>query len=406
MKINRELFKKIALNKPFITIAIVVLLVVANYMMFTVVRTYISAQDGMKEFERVASSDAFILNLDPKANMSSEKLNEDSLDEVYTFLMSKWKIGLTTSGFVSDLQNKKNIDVPYEYLNEEALNMRPFEVSSGEDLTFDYDIVKGTVPVLVGWGLRDEYPVGKTFQVRDPLIQKDLKYRVVGVLKKNESRSNNYVLDSRRYTNYTVVVPVNLDFIAQSDYTFKINSLMDLMILDASKEEIETIKKFILDKTGLNFNSYNQDQNNKEYIDLSKSTLRIVVGVTVAIVLIVFLLLMCSVMSGLALAIKDITIHLLVGLRQSTLRSFFYLYYGSLVLFSLGSVVLFNVASHFVGWATKNSLTVTFGVLASPASDWLSIGFVLLPGIVFTVIMAEISMLQVRRLPISVGVLK
>ena len=99
---------------------------------------------------------------------------------------------------------------PPERKRKEATDA--FELSQGTDLYFDYPL-EGEIPVLIGKGLSKTYPVGSTIKIEKSVLGRPLTLKVQGVLKQNAYHSNYYALNSKTYYNFSILFPVNEDFI-------------------------------------------------------------------------------------------------------------------------------------------------------------------------------------------------
>ncbi len=65
------------------------------------------------------------------------------------------------------------------------------------------------------------------------------------MLKQNAYHSNYYALNSKTYYNFSILFPVNEDFINHANMDIQFNGLMDITLLDTSKEEFENLSEII-----------------------------------------------------------------------------------------------------------------------------------------------------------------
>ena len=104
---------------------------------------------------------------------------------------------------------------------------------------------------MCGIALSKTYPVGATIELEESALGRPLTLKVQGVLKQNAYHSNFYALNSKAYYNFSILFPVNEEFINHANMDIKFNGLMDIILLDTSKEEIADLSEVIKDNLGL-----------------------------------------------------------------------------------------------------------------------------------------------------------
>ncbi|MBZ4666728.1 hypothetical protein [Mahella sp.] len=225
-------------------------------------------------------------------------------------------------------------------------------------------------------------------------------------MKQNEYHSNFYALSSKQYYNFSVILPVNEEFINNSSIDLQLNGLFDIILLQTSKDKIEDLSKVIQDNLGLKFNFYTQQENYDYFNEYYFSSLKIIAIVTTILLLIVTCLSVWSSLVSIRLMIKDFTINLLVGLSYSKLRKIFYGYYG--ILFFINLIVLFFITaySRYGNWLRKDASFVTYGLFGLVGMDWFALLVVLISDIIIGIIIVEIMLWRIKKVPISLGVLQ
>ena len=68
-------------------------------------------------------------------------------------------------------------------------------------------------------------------------------------------------INSKTYYNFSILVPVNEEFINHANIDLKWNGLMDITILDTTKEEVADLGNVINDNLGAKFNFFSQQEN-------------------------------------------------------------------------------------------------------------------------------------------------
>ena len=292
----------------------------------------------MKHLNQV---DNYIANLDPDSDMNMGEIDKNDTQNVYDYLNNNFSYALFTDGFIVSLPNAYDMEVSFAYLNEEYYKLnKQFEISQGKDLDFDYCFDNDIeIPVLIGKGLSETYPLGSTIKIEDPVLQKQITLKVQGILKPNVHHSNLNSLSSKQYYNFSVIIPINEDFINNSNVGLQLHGLFDIILLQTSKNEIDGLREVIQDNLGLEFNFYTQEENFEYFNEYYFSSLKIITILIAIIILILTCLTIWSSLASIRLMIKDFIINLFVGLSYSKLRKIFYGYYG--VLFFINLIILF-----------------------------------------------------------------
>ena len=201
-------------------------------------------------------------------------------------------------------------------------------------------------------------------------------------------------------------IPVNEDFLKNSNVGLQLQGLFDIILLQTSKNEIEGLREVIQDRLGLKFNFRTQEENFEYFNEYYFSSLKTIAVLTAILVLILTCLTIWNSLASIRMMIKDFTINLFVGLSYSKLRKIFYGYYG--ILFFTNLIVLFIITaySRYGTWIRKDASFSTFGLFGIIGMDWLALGVVLFFNIIIGIIVVEIMLWRIKRVPISLGVLQ
>ncbi|CDZ23453.1 putative membrane protein [[Clostridium] cellulosi] len=410
MKIFKFFITKIFLRKVIIVFSVFLLLFLMNYLVFIAARSTVSTLQGYDEMKRLNQAGTYIANLDPNSNMNMGEIDKRDTQNVYDYLKNNnFNYALFTDGFIVSLPNAYDMEVSFAYLNEEYYKLsKQFKISQGKDLDFNYRLENNDVeiPVLIGKGLGDTYPIGSTIKVEDPVLQKQLTLKVQGILKPNVYHSNYYSLSSKQYYNFSVVIPVNENFLNNSSVDLQLNGLFNIILLQTSKDKIEGLHDVIKDNLGLEFKFHNQEENFEYFNEYYFSSLKTIALLTAIITLILTCLIIWSSLVSIRLMIKDFTINLLVGLSYSKLRKIFYGYYGLLFFINLVVLLIVTACSRYELWIKKDASFATFGLFGVIGMDWLSLLAALFFDIVIGIIVVEIMLWRIKKVPISLGVLQ
>lgn len=409
MRVFRFFVTKTFLKKPIIVICTLLLLLLSNYIIFIAARSTISTFQGYEEIKQLNQDGNYIANLDPNGNMNMDAIGKSNTQSVYDYLNDNLSYALFTDGFVVSLPNAHDMEVTVAYLNEEYYELnKQFEVSQGKGLEFDYSFTGDDteIPVLVGKGLSETYPVGCRIIVEEPALQKQVTLKVQGILKPNMYHSNFYWLSSKQYYNFSVIVPVNKEFINNSDVGFQLQGLYDIILLQTSEDKMEDLHDLIQNNLGFEFNFYSREENIDYYNEIFFSSLKIISALTAILTVILTCLYIWGALTSIRLMVKDFTINLFVGLSYSRLRRIFYGYYGIMSLFNL--IVLFAITAslRYGSWIRKDAAFSTFGLLGVIGIDWLALLAVLIFNAVIGILIVEIMMWRIKKIPISLGVIQ
>lgn len=409
MKIFRFFITKIFLKKAIVVFGVLVLLFVSNYLVFITARSTFSTIQGYEEMKRFNQSGNYIANLDPSSDMNMGEIDLSDTQKVYDYLNNDMRYALFTDGFIISLPNSYDMEVSFAYLNKEYYELsKQFGVSQGNHLNFEYSLDKDDIeiPVLIGEGLSETYPIGTIIEAEDPALMKQVNYKVEGILKPNANHSNMYSLSSKQYYNFSVVIPINEDFIDNSNLGFQLQGLFDIILLQTTENEIADLREIFQSNLGLQFNFYTQEENFEYYNEFYFGSLKLITILTSVLTCVLTCIAVWSSLASIRLMIKDFTINLFVGLSYSKLRRILYGYYGVLSIINLIVLFIITACSRYGTWLRKDASFSTFGLLGVIGMDWLALLAVLSFDVIIGIIIVEIMMWRIKKVPISLGVLQ
>lgn len=410
MRLFSFFVKKIFLRKMMVLVGVSLLLFISNYLIFVAARSTIATVQGYEEFKTINKPDNFVANLDPDSHIDLGRIEKQDTQKVYDYMkQQKLQYAWFVDGYIADIPNYYNMEVSFAYLNENYYQLnQQFHAAKGEDLSFDYPMEKQDIeiPVLVGSGLSKDYPIGSVIKVIDPMLEKEVSYRVKGLLEKNTYHSNMYSLSSKQYYNFSVVVPVNAAFLERAGVTLHIQGLMDVIVLDTTREQAEKLNQVMLNELGLKYNFYSQEENTKYFNEYYYNSTKVIIILTIIMSILIVALAVWSSLANVRLMLKDFTINLFVGLSYGKLRKILYEFYT--ILFGINILMLFAIAaySRYGAWLRKDASFSTFGLLGIVSMDWLSLGIAVVFNIFISVVIVEIMMYRIKKVPISLGVLQ
>lgn len=405
MKIFKFIVSRLFLRKAIPSIAVMLLLLMANYITFTAARSFLSTFQGYRETKYANQEGVYIANLDPDSPIDMDMINENGTQAVYDYLNSSFKYAFYTDGFIVSVPNNDDMEISLGYMNEQYYHLNEFELSQGTDLDFDYQL-DGEIPVLIGKGLSKTYPVGATIEMEESVLGQPLTLKVRGVLKQNAYHSNFYALNSKTYYNFSILFPANEEFINHANIDIQFNGLMDMILLETSKEKIESLRAVIKDHLGLKFNFFNKEENYDYFNEYYLHSLKIIFITTVILLIVITCLSVWNALVSVRLMLKDFTIHLLVGLSYARLKRIFYGYFGMLSFVNTALIFIFTAFNRYGCWLRKEASFVTYGLFGLIGIDWLTLLLVIVSDIAIGIIVVESMLWKIKKVPISLGVLQ
>jgi len=407
MKIFKFFITKIFLRKAILSISIILLLFMANYTTFIATRSILSTFQGYQEIKCMNQEGIYIANLDPDSDVDIDAIGENGTQIVYDYLNNNFNYAFYIDGFMVSLPNIDDMEISLSYMNEEYYELNQFELSQGTDLDFDYQFDKDKeIPILIGKGLSKTYPVGSTIKIEDPVLEQPITLIVQGVLKQNAYHSNFYALNSKNYYNFSIFLPVNAEFIKNANIDLQLNGLMDIVILQTTKEKTVDLSEVMQDNLGLKFNFFSQEENFDYFNEYYLYSLKIMSITTLILLVIITCLSIWNALVSIRLMLRDFTINLLVGLSYSKLRKIFYSYFG--ILFFINLIVIFSITAYnrYECWLRKDATFATYGFFGLIGMDWFALLVVFLSDIIIGKIIVENMLRKIKKIPISLGVLQ
>lgn len=408
MKIFNFFLKKIFLRKALIAFGILLLILLSNYLIFIAVRSTVSTLEGYDEIKHLNQENSYIANLDPDSDIIPENIGINDTTEVYDYLNDHFTYAFFTEGFITPLPNEYDMEISLSYLNEEYYHLnKQFGISQGNELNFDYALNDHPeIPVLIGKGLSETYPIGSAIEITEPVLHKAVTLKVHGILDSNISHSNLYSLSSKQYYNFSVIVPINKEFIQNSDISFQLQGLFDIILLQTTRDQVNDFGDVMYEKLGAKFNFFTQEENFEYFNEIFFSSMKMILLITAVLLVVMTCIAVWSSLSSIRLMIKDFTINLFVGLRYSKLRKILYGYYGLIFMINLALLFAITAFHRNACWLRKDATFCTYGFFGLIGMDWTALFSVLLFDILLGIILVEIMMWRIKKVPISLGVLQ
>ena len=405
MKIFKFILSKIFLRKAIFGIGMILLLCMENYMTFIAARSILSTFQGYQETKYINQEGVCTANLDPDCHIDMDAISKNGTQAVYDYLNNNFNYAFYTDGFIVSVPNIDDMDISLGYMNEEYYKLSQFELSQGKDLDFDYQFDE-EIPVLIGKGLSKTYPVGSTIKMEESVLERPITLKVQGVLKQNAYHSNYYALNSKTYYNFSILFPVNEEFMNHANIDLQLNGLMDVAILQTTKEEMTDLGEVIKDHLGLKFNFFSRQENDDYFNEYYLHSLNIIFITTLILFIFITCLSVWNAFVSVRFMLKDFTINLLVGLSYSKLKKIFYGYFGILSFINLTVIFIITAFNRSGCWLRKDATFATYGLFGLIGMDWLALLSVVASDIIIGIIIVESMLWKIKKVPISLGVLQ
>lgn len=389
MNSYKSFVKRLLLKRWVANVFILLLLLVANYMTFIGIRSGLSTVQGYLEMKNLEQEGTYIANLDPECDLDYSAITEPDVRTVFHYLSSKFSYALYTDGYVISLPDC-DMDISLNYFNQGYYELFPFSLSRGTTPNFDYRMGEQEIPVLVGAGLAQAYPLNSTIQIIDPVVEHPVSLKVVGILKTNAFHSNVYSLNWKIYYNYSIMLPVNEAFLKEANVDFHVNAITNMIVTQSTEQKVSGLSDEILQRLGMKLNFFSQQENNDEFRNYYLSSL---------VIQFVFALLLTAMAASIAIwhmmkhlrsllknSLTDTPETICLAQEKRGLCS----YWGVISLVDLLSIVAITSFERYGYWSRGDTLVAAYGFLGLIGIDWGALLAVVLTDILLGKIIIKI----------------
>lgn len=194
----------------------------------------IDLNKGLDKLKGLRQSDVYVL-FDSTSDEKFSELYENSEDkvrdlrELYQTILDLEIEGQYTEYAYTDIISVDGMQIEQITANENFFDIFKLETYEGELFDRDdYSLASNEViPIVVGYGLKDTYEIGKTYDMYDCGNGWDMKCKVIGVLKRNSCFYKISNITEEINLNYSYIKPLminNLTSMSFSDLDMAINS--------------------------------------------------------------------------------------------------------------------------------------------------------------------------------------
>lgn len=199
---------------------------------------------GLKEFRKNAGEAYFLVD-----TTSEEKFDELWRDEQGTvkkykeFFHALEESGLTyytAYGYAVDTTDKGDV-IREQIITEKFLDVFHLSAISGRLLHHDdFHAIQDTVPILVGYELRDHYKLGETYELLNGGTGEYFKGFVVGILSQNSEYYELNSMDISLSLDYSYIVPQSTKDVGNMEFS-DLDMAETRMVVFGPKNEIQRI---------------------------------------------------------------------------------------------------------------------------------------------------------------------
>ncbi|MED4344921.1 MULTISPECIES: ABC transporter permease [Heyndrickxia] len=300
--------------------------------------------NGLQRFNSIDGNKVYV-NTDSTSDQKVSKLMEESdsisrMKDLYDFVSdnftkySYWDY--PTGKFAGDqeiLQASTDLYF-FELFNIKTVMGRNF---TKDDLTPKDD----NVPIIVGFELKDKYKLNHTYNMIDPNTGEKIKYKVVGVLKNNESRPSFYDIGynySLNYTYFRLLDTSSLDSFANLDM-----ALGSLVVFSKDAAKVKEIEKKSAELNLFDMNFQKVSNNVSNYLKQVKKGLFISLSLLIGIIVIAILTTGNKILLILKANARDYLIRMCCGATARDLFIEFFLQLSFLDLIALLPTIVYIV---------------------------------------------------------------
>lgn len=308
----------------------------------------IAANTYNKSLDKLDQNRAYI-SIDRSTNekinhlIKNEQESIEKMRELYSFMRYEEDIPYFTiiNYAMPETHNGRQI---VEYIaNEEFFDIFNQEVIAGRNFRpSDFEMKNGTIPILVGYNLKEKYQLNNQYEIMDSITGEIQKYHVIGILKHNSSFVD---LDNQQtnfsYFNEGYIRPLNEEkIITYNDFSvldMVINSTVfinnDELGVNKIKEKSDDLGLFSLEFVTL-------DESMKTIKEREKQL--VIYEITILIIILIFSLMgiISALLEMISKKMPEYYIHLKCGATQFSIISRIIIQVSLIMLVSYLPVIL------------------------------------------------------------------
>lgn len=395
--------KNIFLKRYIIIFTSICLLLLSNLIAFTVFRSLASTFEGSKYVSSLSNSHQILGNLDEDNDFEKlGSLDAEKSNAIINYLNEELDYGINFNGGGTDF-SIDNINAALYMYNKKSFAFQHLPVIEGT--TFDeIDFNREQKEVLVGHAIGRKTPIGSEITITNPLTQASETVTAVGILDQNLYIPNNYALDSKEYLNYAIIYPLSDKLPTDIPSGILIEGLGNI-ILDDNDQVIKNLQSFLSDTAGINLNFFTQESNNGDFYDFYIQNIIQMLLVSGIILIMMLIVMIWNALISFRLMIKEITIHMMVGLSYQDFKRALFIFNSLISVTSLCCLYILIAMNRLNGMSMEMPSSITINSLGLIGIDWIGIALVVLINLFIVFIETNIIVHKIKKIPISIGVL-
>lgn len=282
----------------------------------------IDLNKGLDKLEKLRQADVYV-TIDSTSDEKFGELFENSdeteiaLRELYQTILDLNIEGQYTEYSYIDGINADGMQVEQVTANDKFFEIFNIEIYKGKMFDKDdYSLMSDDViPIVVGYNLKDTYEIGKTYDMYDCGNGRDMKCKVIGVLKRNSCFYKISNITEEISLNYSYIKPLminNLSAMSFSDMDMAINSTVYFT------SNVSELNKVIQKSAELNLFTLSTEKA-EESIDVFADMVRekIDYNMVISVIILFFCVtgMIANLLSMISKMMREFAIHILCGGR-------------------------------------------------------------------------------------------
>ncbi|MCY6960463.1 ABC transporter permease [Clostridium brassicae] len=230
-----------------ISIIFFIQMVVVLLLVNSCITQIITVNNGLNRLQKLKDNKAYV-NRDATSNgkidslIADERNSVPKLKELYSYIINN---------------NITNTYSKFEYQTSEQIEGNTIVQATANKMFFDiYDIkaVEGRmfnesdfignskiIPVVVGYNLKDRYKLGEIYLERDLDTNKDINYKVIGIIEYNSSYPSLGDIGKETELNYTFFKPLNINLI--NNFSSMDMAISSTVVFTNNEKEVRAIEE-------------------------------------------------------------------------------------------------------------------------------------------------------------------
>ena len=175
----------------------------------------------------------------------------------------------------------------------------------------DYKNKTKTIPILVGYNLRNKYKLGEVYKETDPVTNEKVNYRVIGILKHNSSYPSLVDIGKEIDLNYTYFKPLNTSMI--NDFGSIDMAISSTVIFAKNEKDVKAIEEKSVELGLFSMNYRPIQERINEYLLIFKKKILYQIFIAFIVLLFAATSMAVNLSSMISKKMREFSIHVMCG---------------------------------------------------------------------------------------------